>query len=67
MQKFTNLFDDKNLNSFTTWCSRKKVNFLDVNISRKRVKINQEEHCNRFRKLYVLKEELTGKVQYLKN
>ncbi|CAO3628474.1 unnamed protein product [Cunninghamella echinulata] len=58
VQKFTKLFDNKNLSSFNTWCSRKKVNFLDANISRKRIKKDEEEHSYRFRKLYVLKEEI---------
>ena len=63
--KYTEKFDDKNVQSFTSWCSRSKFPFMQVESSRKAVKNNDMERI-RYRKLYVVKDEFISKSKFLR-
>ncbi|KAI9363845.1 hypothetical protein BD770DRAFT_358858 [Pilaira anomala] len=55
----TNYFDDKNIKSFTTWCSKKKknLNFFKAEEVRKKQKTESDAVIKRVRLIYVMKEE----------
>ena len=55
----TDLFDDKTLRSFSTWCGMAKLDFVSVEQERKYQK--NGELKTRRRLLWVLKEEHRGK------
>lgn len=48
----------KSETAFATWCSKRKVNFMDMPFTRKRSK----ESNRRYRKLYVMKNEYRGNI-----
>lgn len=52
--------DAKNLNSFTKWCSHKKLDFLQVETKRKIDEVDDKK-TTRARSLYVLKDDYIGK------
>lgn len=54
----TDLFDDKSVKSFSTWCGMAKLNFVSVEQQRKYQKNGQKI---RRRLLWVLKKEHCGK------
>jgi hypothetical protein len=56
----SSIFTDKTATSFGKWCSKNKVNFTKITQKRK---IDAER--SRFRPLYVIKEEFTGKIKLL--
>ncbi|KAI9269647.1 hypothetical protein EDC94DRAFT_581775 [Helicostylum pulchrum] len=62
--KYTDKFDGKTINSFTSWCSKSKFPFMQVESSRKSLKNNDMERI-RYRRLYVVKDEFM-KFQSLK-
>ncbi|KAI7861402.1 hypothetical protein BDF14DRAFT_1701557, partial [Spinellus fusiger] len=37
LSRYTSTFEDKSCNSFVQWCLKRKVNFLQAAVSRKRV------------------------------
>ncbi|KAG2212649.1 hypothetical protein INT47_000626 [Mucor saturninus] len=55
--------DTKNLNSFTKWCSHKKLDFLQVGKKRKNDEVDDSKTA-RTRSLYVLKDDYLDDVAY---
>ncbi|KAL7308116.1 hypothetical protein PS15m_012010 [Mucor circinelloides] len=60
VSRYTSFFDDKSCNSFMQWCSRRKINFMNDAVSRKRTK-NKNEKIG-VRVVYVIKREFIDKV-----
>jgi hypothetical protein len=56
--KYSSLFDEKSILSFTKWCSHKKLDFMKV--TPKRRLTNDNERLN-IRTLFVLKKQFIGK------
>lgn len=54
----TDLFDDKSVKSFSTWCGMAKLNFVSVEQQRK---YQKNEQKTRRRLLWVLKKRHRGK------
>lgn len=58
--KYSEIFNDKNSNSFGKWCKSKNVNFL---LSKPKRKLNDHGKKSLLRSLYVLKEDCLGKLK----
>jgi hypothetical protein len=54
----TDCMNSKSELAFATWCSKKKINFMNAPIIRKR----QRGANSRYRELYVLKDEYIGDI-----
>jgi hypothetical protein len=55
--KYSSLFDEKSILSFTKWCSHKKLDFIKVTPKRRLI---NDERLN-IRTLFVLKKQFIGK------
>ncbi|ORX42678.1 hypothetical protein DM01DRAFT_1330024 [Hesseltinella vesiculosa] len=55
--KHSRIFDNKSVISFTTWCSKNKVHFVQADRKRKR-----DQQGNRYRVLFVAKEHFISSI-----
>ncbi|KAI8997478.1 hypothetical protein BDB01DRAFT_714128 [Pilobolus umbonatus] len=60
---YTDYFDNKNIQSFTTWSSKKKLHFFKAEEMRKKQKTENDVATKRVRMLYVMKEGFIGNVK----
>lgn len=60
---YTDYFNDKNIESFTTWCSKKKLHFFKAEEMRKKQKTENDVATKRVRMLYVMNKGLFGNVK----
>lgn len=57
-------FDNKTINSFTSWCSKSKFPFMQAKSSRKSLENNDMERI-RYRRLYVVNGKFISKSELL--